>query len=130
MLLTIAFFLFIIVPGLIYFCFSKAKSVFKLGIIFGVTHFSFAVLLTILLLACGPEAEMGFPFLFILDFPVSLLMFLTNAIFLRIGSMYSSFWIPAAVSIIFGSLQYFFIGIGIGFLYNRIRRRTQSKEAV
>ena len=118
-----------IISTILYFSLSKTKKPYTLGIIYGIIHLSYVLYLTIdiyFALAKDGEAFFGFLPVYLLDMPSSLLTvvfnFLSRNIFGYIG-VAECFYIPAIVFMVFGSLQYFLIGTGVGWIYKKVCKR-------
>jgi hypothetical protein len=118
-----------IISTILYFILFKTINPYKLGIIYGIIHFSYVIYLTgdiYFALAKDGEVFMKFIPIFLLDMPSSLLAnvfgLLSRNIFGYKG-MAENFYIPAAVFLIFGSLQYFLIGTGIGWVYKKVTKK-------
>ena len=124
-----------IISTILYFLLFKTINPYKLGVIYGIIHLSYIVYLTgdiYFALAKDEEAVLGFLPMFFLDMPSSLLVnvfaYLSRNIFGYKG-IAENFYIPAAVFWIFGSLQYFLIGTGVGWIYKKVTKHLpQSKN--
>ena len=127
--------LFLCVPGLLFFYFSKTRKPSVLGRIYSVLHLCVAVALSLYVYIIIPKdyeaAMLLFP-LYVLDVPVSVIaIFISFLIEKVIGYkfMVIHLYVPAAVFIVLGSIQYFFVGKGIGRLVNRLKaKKTPSQQ--
>ncbi len=120
--------LLFIVPAILFYIFSKTKSPFKLGLLLGAIHFFLIIALAVFVYASiqrDGESVMLFLIPYGLDFPASFitlpLFFVSNKLGID-GFMVINFWIPSLVFSIFGSLQYFFIGVILGRLFKKVFR--------
>jgi len=115
--------LLFILPAVLFYTFSKSKAPFQLGILFGSIHLFLILLLSVYIYAnIKQDGDLVLLFLIAygLDIPVSLLTIPITGIAEKIiGTSFvlTNFWVPGIVFAIFGTLQYFFIGLGLGKLF-------------
>ena len=124
---------FFSIATILYFKFSKTKNPIWHGVIFGIIHLIIVIVVSAMIYpGIGRDAEcgMGFIVLYIIDLPIlRALPFLSNAeeiankFFGGYSYMRAHFYIPVAICGIFGTLQYFLIGTGIGLLRNKLARK-------
>jgi hypothetical protein len=126
------FVLSLIIVTTLFFFLSKTKKPIQLGMLYAIIH-----LILVCLLACSiyrstdGEACMGWLIFFFIDMPSASLMWLLGKLYLLIfgySFMVINYHIPFVVSAVFGSLQYFLVGIFVGWAYNKIFRPKVKEQ--
>jgi len=107
---------------------SKSKNPFKLGMLFAEVHFFFVVMCAALVYLSikqqSPDSHMwGWFFPFIIDIPTSYLMFTPFfKEFFHGDYMWENFYSFFLFFALLGSIQYFLIGIGLGWLRRKPKK--------
>jgi len=114
-IILLLYVLLFILTTLLFLIFSKSKRPFKLGIIFGLIHFCLVSIMAVNIhFSKNGEAVMGWLYFYIADLPISIII---GKLAILTGD---SILFPAFV--ILGSLQYFLLGLLIGWTYRRLTR--------
>ncbi len=122
------------IPVIMYFRFSKTKRTLGLAKLLGVIHFCFVALFAVLIyfgMKQDAEVAMIWMLFYIIDIPVSLFLpYLDNLVTKAIGDnfMLANFYIPFMYFSLFGSIQYFFIGRVMGWVYNKLTEKNKGPE--
>jgi hypothetical protein len=121
--------LFFLIPSYWFIRFSKAKKPLSLGATYGILHLILVGMLAVyiyLSLQRDPEIAMLLFPVYLLDVPSSVLAILFSFLVeKRIGYQFLTinFYIPAVTFLVLGSVQYFFVGLGLGKLYTRLQEK-------
>lgn len=113
--------------SILFLLFSKNKKPLHLGAILGISHLFLVILLAYAIYRSSDgEACMGWLIFYGVDIPSSFMVDIISKLFNSIwgnNAIRNNYHIPFATFAIFGSLQYFFIGLGIGYLCRKISKR-------
>ena len=116
----------LILTTIVFYRISKDRKPFKLGLTFGGIHLLIAVFMGIsvyFMQKSDGEAIMGWMWLSFIDFPLFMILPILERCWTPLSAIGYSNYASSIYIGTLGSLQYFLIGTGIGWVCNKLSKR-------